>query len=224
MFVASPHLVVTLKSELIHTTDLSSVKEFMAGGSKPAREILIAMKEFLPCGDVSVSYGMTEVGGLAAVHYPYSGRDSVGKLCGKIQMKIIDEDGNKLGPREPGEIGIKCAFKCLGYYANEEATMATIDENGFLWSGDIGYFDEDGYLYLVDRKKDMFKYCGYQISPTELENFLNQYPSIKTACVVGISDPIVGDLPAAVVIKREGFEISEQEIIDSVASKYLFYT
>lgn len=214
-------MLLTLKSDSLQTTDLSSVRQFMAGGSKPSREILIAMKEYLPKGDVGIFYGLTELGGLATVHYPYTARDSVGKLCGKIQIKIMDEDGNALGPTEQGEICIKCVYKCLGYYGNEEATAAAFDEDGFVWTGDIGYFDEDGYLYVVDRKKDMFKYLGYQVSPTELENFLNENPNIKTACVVGISDPIVGDLPAAVVVKREGCEISEQEIFDSIAGKCL---
>lgn len=78
-FVASSHLVLIHKSKSIRTTDLSSIRQFMAGGSKPSREICIAMKKHFPCGDLSIGYGMTEMNGLIAIHFPYTGRDSVGK-------------------------------------------------------------------------------------------------------------------------------------------------
>lgn len=106
----------------------------------------------------------------------------------------------------------------------DNVTKASMDEDRFIFSGDIGYFDDDGYLYLVDRKKDMFKYAGYQISPTEIENFLNENPNIKTSCVVGIMESDMGELPAAVVIKASGCDILAQDIFDLVAGKLSEFT
>lgn len=134
-------------------------------------------------------------------------------------MKIVDDDGNRLGPNEDGEIAYTTNYKFLGYYGNEEATAELYDDEGFICSGDIGHFDEDGDLFIIDRKKDLMKYCNMQISPSAIEAYLIESPGIKACCVVGIPDEMATDLPAAVVIRADGSNISGQEIYDMVAGE-----
>lgn len=132
-------------------------------------------------------------------------------------MKIVDDDGNRCGVNVDGEICLKTTYKFIGYYNNREATEELFDKEGFLKTGDIGHFDEDGDLFIVDRKKDLLKYCNFQISPSEIDSYLIESPAIKSACVVGIPDPLVTDLPAAVVVRADGSNITEEEICNMVA-------
>lgn len=153
--------------------------------------------------------------------FPYlsnNGQDSVGFLFNGFRAKIIDDDGQKCGLGIDGEICLKSNYKFLGYYSNEKATMEAIDDDGFLMTGDIGHFDKNGYLYVVDRKKEMLKYCGMQISPSEIESFLLTSVKVKAACVVGIPDD-KGDLPAAVVIPNDK-SLSEDELFNMVTERF----
>ncbi|MGH2729387.1 MAG: AMP-binding enzyme, partial [Actinomycetota bacterium] len=104
-----------------------------------------------------------------------------------------------------------------GYLNNPEATAHTIDEEGFLHTGDIGYFDDDGYFYIVDRLKELIKYKGFQVPPAELEALLLSHPNITDAAVIGIPEEGVGELPKAFVVC--GDEVDGQEIIDFVAAR-----
>lgn len=97
-----------------------------------------------------------------------------------------------------------------------------MDADGWIRTGDVGYFDADGFLYLVDRRKEILKYFGSQVSPSELENVLMQHPGIANVCVVGVSDTLAGDLPAAVVIKSTTADVTEDDINTLMKSKYSF--
>lgn len=180
------------------------------------------MSKYLPNGQVNIAYGLSELGALASVHLPFMGRDSVGKLTCNMKVKIVDENGHKCDIGEDGEVRIKSKYRFLGYYGNEAATKQAIDSEGFLLTGDIGHFDEEGFLYVTDRKKDMLKYCNSQISPSEIESFLVRIPSIHSACVVGISDISSNDLPAAVIVKDDIGQTTENEIDKSVCGKYSY--
>lgn len=177
--------------------------------------------KYLKNGIVMQAYGMSELGGIATIGVTAEENDaSVGRLSFGIEAKIIDEDGNRLGVGETGEICLKTKFKFLGYFDNEDATNGAIDDEGFLLTGDIGYFDEEQKLCLVDRKKDMMKYCASQISPTEIEQLIIQCVSVKAVCVVGIPDDVVGDLPAAVIVRNDNEPIvTQQEIEQMVAGE-----
>lgn len=220
-FSASHGLVLMLRSEKIQDADMSSVRGVLCGGSKLAVSTALDMSKYLENGVVGQIYGMTEVGGCTTAGEIRTEEDtSVGQLLLGIQAKIVDDEGNRLGVNECGEICTITKYKFLGYFNNEEATASTFDDEGFLKSGDIGYFDDNGNLYLVDRKKDMIKYCASQVSPTEIEQYLIQYPSIKAVCVVGIPDPVVGDLPAAVIVLNENEEpITREQVEKLIAGK-----
>lgn len=124
-----------------------------------------------------------------------------------------------MDPSEIGEIYIMATLRFLGYAGNPEATRNAFDRSGWLKTGDLGYFTEDGEIFIVDRKKDMIKYLNYQVAPSELETFIQKMEGVKTACVVGIPDMIAGDLAAAIVVKEKNSLINEQDIVDEVARK-----
>lgn len=107
-----------------------------------------------------------------------------------------------------------------GYYNNQAASDNATDENGYLRTGDIGFIDENGYVFLIDRKKEVMKYKGYQVGTTEIEDVIKSIEGVEMVCVVGIPDPVCTNLPAAVVVKNEEFdELSEDFIVDYVAEK-----
>lgn len=220
----APHqIVLIMKSDQFSKTDLSSLKFMMAGGSKVPFHVQTEMSYHLPNGNVYVGYGMSEIAGVATVDYPGpSGKDTVGQLVGGSKTKIIDEEGNRCGPNVDGEICIKVNYKFVGYFGNQEATNELFDAEDFLQTGDIGHFDNDGFLYVVDRKKDLLKYNNFQISPSEIDSYLIESSHIKSVCVVGI--PGEGtDLPAAVVVRADGSNISAKNVFDLVAgNSFLF--
>lgn len=218
---ASHHLVLALKCPLLYRTNLSSVRLVLCAGSKLPNSVALEMKKYVKNATVVQVYGMSEVAGCtSAVAMEKDDDVSVGRLAFGIKVKIIDEDGNRLGINETGEICTKTKYKFLGYFNNDEATKSSTDAEGFLKTGDIGYFDENGHLYLVGRKKEMMKYCGSQISPTELETFLIKCPNIASVCIVGIPDDMAGDLPAAVIVQNDNETlISPQDIEQMIGGK-----
>lgn len=109
-----------------------------------------------------------------------------------------------------------------GYYGDAEATRSTIDEDGFLHTGDVGYYDEEGCFYIVDRVKELIKYKGFQVPPAELESILLTHPAIKDTAVVGYPDELAGELPLAFVVKQSGVNISSREVIQYVNGKFNF--
>lgn len=106
-----------------------------------------------------------------------------------------------------------------GYYNDEKSTRATIDKDGWLHTGDVGYYDEEGYFYIVDRIKELIKYKGYQVPPAELEAILLTYSGIKDAAVIGIPNEEAGELPMAFVVKQENSNVREEDIIQYVNGK-----
>lgn len=108
----------------------------------------------------------------------------------------------------------------LGYASNPEVTRNSFDNSGWLKTGDLGYFTEDGEVFVVDRKKDMIKYMNYQVAPSELEAFIGKMEGVLNVCVVGIPDMISGDLAAAAIVKDSNSLLTEQDVIDEVASKF----
>lgn len=132
-------------------------------------------------------------------------------------MKIVDDKGNRCGIGENGEICFLLQIPFLGYYSDGTAMdTACVDSDGWLHSGDIGHFDEDGFLFVFDRKKDILKYRGYTISPSQIEAEILKHPGVVLVCVVGIPDAMCTELPASVVLKNAAVNVTEQEIIDIV--------
>lgn len=202
-----------------HTTDLSSLKIVITGGTKMPLNLKLEMNRHLPNGNIYVGYGMTETLRVSK-EYPISNElDTVGKLAPGMTVKIIDDNGHRCGPNVDGEICVKLHPKPLGYYSNEAATKKLFDAEDFILTGDVGHFDENGNLYVLDRKNDIWTYGGVQIYPSNIDDFLMRSPDIKSSCVVGIRvhDGVDGVLPAAVVVRAEGSNITEKQVFDLAA-------
>lgn len=215
-------IAVTLTNPRLETVDLSSLTFFMSAGSKLHAELETRMNRYLPNCKVYSGYGMSEATGIVSVNYPEPRIDSVGLLAPGLCVKIIDDQGNACGIGENGEIVLNMQYQFVGYYGDAESTGDTLDADGFVRSGDIGHFDEDGYLYIVDRLKDILKYMNFQISPSEIENTILKHPGVKQVCVVGVPDVVCADLPAALVVPNrtgDGVDITEADVHDVVKSK-----
>lgn len=138
-------------------------------------------------------------------------------------LQIVNpETDEALGPNEEGEICVRGPIVMKGYIGNEQATKDTVDADGWLHSGDIGYYDEDGFFYITDRKKELIKYKGLQVSPTELEKILLTHPDVHDAAVAPVPDEVAGELPRAYIIKREGSTVTENEIAKFIAGLLIF--
>lgn len=133
-------------------------------------------------------------------------------ILGKgVEVKIIDEDGNRLGIGERGEICVKSWFPFLGYYRKEEATRSAV-KDGFFHTGDLGYFDERCFLRVVDRIKDIFKYKNFHVDPTGIERVLKCMDGVKLVSVVAIPDPVYTGLPAAVVVRQDNSVVTKEAL------------
>ncbi len=133
------------------------------------------------------------------------------------------ETDEALGPNQEGEICVRGPIVMKGYIGNEAATKDTVDSNGWLHTGDVGYYDEEGFFYITDRKKELIKFKGLQVSPTELEKILLSHPQVQDAAVAPIPDETAGELPRAYIIKRPGSTLTENEIAKFVAGNNCFY-
>nr|BAJ07977.1 luciferase [Lucidina biplagiata] len=224
--IQSALLVPTLfsffaKSTLIDKYDLSNLHEIASGGAPLAKEVGEAVAKRFNLRGIRQGYGLTET--TSAVIITPEGDDkpgAVGKVVPFFSAKVVDLDtGKTLGVNQRGELCLKGPMIMKGYVNNPEATNALIDKDGWLHSGDISYWDEDGHFFIVDRLKSLIKYKGYQVPPAELESILLQHPFIFDAGVAGIPDDEAGELPAAVVVLEEGKTMTEKEIMDYVAGQ-----
>jgi acyl-CoA synthetase (AMP-forming)/AMP-acid ligase II len=139
---------------------------------------------------------------------------SIGKPMADVKMKVVDDDGKALGPNEVGEILAKGPRVMSGYWKDAEKTAKTIDKDGWVHTGDVGYVDEDGYYFLAGRSSDMIIRAGENISPEELENVIREHPGVEDVAVIGVPDETWGEEPRAVVIPKKGAKVTEEEIME----------
>lgn len=211
-------MALLLQSKALTTTNLSSLVKYNCGGSIVPQELCNRINHYLP-NSIYVGYGMSEAAGMISLNYPEPRPGSVGQLVNDITVKIIDgTTGNRCGIGKDGEICFLFQHPFLGYYGDADSTNAAVDSDGWLHSGDIGHFDAEGYLFIVDRIKDIIKHRGYQISPSEIEEVILKHQGVTSVCVVGIPDVLWTDLPAAVVLKNGDVDVTEREIMDSIKS------
>lgn len=151
--------------------------------------------------------------------------NAIGNLMPGVQCKIINpETFETLGPMKPGELCVKGEhILMLGYYGNRKATDETIDNDGWLHTGDVCIYDETGKLFIVDRLKELIKYKGYQVSPVEIEVLLLSHPGVKDVAVASKPDESSGELPMAFVVKQPNSKVTAREIEDYVKSKFAIF-
>jgi acyl-CoA synthetase (AMP-forming)/AMP-acid ligase II len=154
-------------------------------------------------------FGMTEFGpGIFALAPEDAIRKagSIGRPNFYVDAQIVDDGNHFLGPNEPGELVLKGPSYCSGYFNNPQATKDAVDERGFFHTGDLAYFDDEGYFHIVDRKKDMFISGGENVYPAEIDKVLYQHPAVHMCAVIGLPDEAWGDRVVACVVRRDETE------------------
>nr|XP_016928093.1 luciferin 4-monooxygenase [Drosophila suzukii] len=204
-------------SPLATPEKLASLNMSFVIGGWISLALLRKAQELMPKTLVMFSYGTTETG-VVTINIDHGLECSVGRLAPGMRIKVLGEDGQQLGVNQTGEVLIDIGLKWEGYLANPADTAATL-QDGWINLGDLGYFDEDNNLYLVDRKKDLLKYKSKHYWPNEIEQIIAELPEVEHVCVVGVRDARYGDAAGALIIRKEGAEIEEQKIIDHVAQR-----
>jgi long-chain acyl-CoA synthetase len=174
---------------------------------------------------IAEGYGLTETSPVTNWCRPFEYRPhSVGRPLPKVKQRIVDIDtGRDLGPNQDGEVRIAGPNLMQGYFKLPKESAAALDEQGYLRTGDIGRFDDDGHLYITGRLKDMLIVGGENIFPREIEEVLNHHPSIKESGVVGRRDEMRGEVPVAFVEIKEGAHFEEREVLSYLRGKLAGY-
>jgi acyl-CoA synthetase (AMP-forming)/AMP-acid ligase II len=223
-FVAPPVVLAFAKHPMVDQFDLSATHTLVSAAAPLGAELSNACAERLGC-EVVQGYGMTELSPLT--HGTLRGRGrpgSVGQLVSMTEGRIRDnETGADLDPGKVGEVLVTGPQVMAGYLNNPTATAGTVDAEGWLHTGDLGFMDADGHLFIVDRLKELIKYKGFQVAPAELEALLVTHPGIADAAVVGRPDDEAGEVPVAHVVRRADSDVTEAEVMAFVAGKVATY-
>ena len=203
--------------------DLSALRAVMLAAAPTSTGLQNRLSEALGV-PVIQGYGMTELSPASHIDFmdPQRNRPgSVGPLTPDTEQKIVDlETGDtEVAPGEPGELLVRGPQVMKGYFNNPQATAETITSDGWLRTGDIVRADEDGYIWILDRKKELIKYKGFQVPPAELEGLLLGHPAVADAAVIGIQDEESGEVPKAFVVIKEGQSPSAEEIMEYIAGQ-----
>ncbi len=219
---AAPPIMLQLATNpLVDSYDLSSLKALYWGGAPLAPDIEEEVGRRLGCA-VLQGYGMTEMVPSHASVPPFTRRGSCGVCAPNTECKIVDLDsGAELGAGQTGEVCTRGPQTMKGYLGDDVATAAVIDRDGWVHTGDIGYVDSDGFLFIVDRLKELIKYKAYQVAPAELEAVLLTHPAVADAAVVRFPDAVAGEVPKAFIVRRAPVE--SEELMSFVADRVAPY-
>jgi acyl-CoA synthetase (AMP-forming)/AMP-acid ligase II len=233
-------LVPTMLKRVIENSDfskydLSSLKVITYGAAPMPFEVINKAIKMMPWVKFINAFGQTEtastITALGPEDHVIEGTEeqkekklkrlsfSIGKPLPDVELKIVDEEGNTLPPLEVGEILARGPRIMTGYWRDEQKTSQVMTEDGWLRTGDMGWMDEEGYIYLAGRGDDMIIRGGENISPEEVENVLHSHPKIEEAAVIGVPDPEWGQEPRAVVVLKKGETAIQEEIIEYCHSK-----
>jgi acyl-CoA synthetase (AMP-forming)/AMP-acid ligase II len=213
--------VPTMSLELMnhpdrHKYDLSSLKDITAGGAPRPVSHVERLKAEFPDSQPALGYGLTETNATGCANFwsSYAAKPASTGRAQKplVEVAILGADDSLLPADEVGEIGIRTAANIKCYWKNPDATAATLSANGYVRTGDVGYLDEDGYLFIVDRKKDIIIRGGENISAAEVEAECYACPSVAEAAVFGAPDERLGEVPVAVVHVKNGEQLREGEL------------
>jgi fatty-acyl-CoA synthase len=213
------HFIDLLNDDAIETADVSSLKTGWIGGANNPPEVVQAIVDRLGMKGILPVYGMTETTSITTIprltdppEVITSGR---GFPVSDFELKVVDTaSGEELGVGEEGEVCVRGHLVMQGYYENPEATAAVIDADGWFHTGDLGDFDEHGYLAITGRKSDMFIVGGSNAYPAEIERALSEHPAIKQAYVVGVPHPRLGEVGFAFVEPRRGAALDADDVIE----------
>src|SRR5215212_4960432 len=217
VFCGVPTMFVALLHADLTGRDVSWVRVCVSGGASIPGEVLKGFEAAYPGAPILEGYGLSETCALATFNRSADDRRvmSIGKRMWGVEARVVDPEDHELppGPDAVGEIVLRGHNVMKGYRGRPEATAEAMRGSWF-HSGDLGYRDEDGYFYIVDRKSDMIIRGGENIYPREIDEVLYQHPKVKDAATIGVPDPLYGEEVKSFVALREGCEASEEEIKD----------
>lgn len=224
LFMVPPALLAIANFPEPDKFDTSSVRFILCGAAPLPPEVTQRAENVYKC-KVLQGYGMTETSAVSNVNPIDRIKSiSVGPPIADTVEKILSvEDDNEVGPGETGEVLIRGPQIMRGYWNRPEETASTLTQDGWLRTGDIGHVDEEGFLYIVDRKKELIKYKGYQVPPAELEALLMEHPAIADVAVIPKPDTEGGEIPKAFVVVKGENKPSAEEILQFVADRVAPY-
>ncbi|MEM7132146.1 MAG: AMP-binding protein [Chloroflexota bacterium] len=218
MHLVPPIVLSLAKHPLVDQYDLSSIRSISSGAAPLSEALAATTAARLGCV-VAQGYGLTETSTVTHIGPTVAGKQrpaSIGPAIPNTEVKILDvESGEPVGVGMRGELCIRGPQLMKGYLNNPAATADCIDEERWLHTGDVGYVDEDGYAYIVDRVKDLIKYKGLQVAPAELEAILIGHEAVADAAVIPSPDEEAGEVPKAFIVAKS--EIAADDIMDYVA-------
>ncbi|MFF0431260.1 long-chain fatty acid--CoA ligase [Streptomyces sp. NPDC004327] len=224
VFLGVPTMYAALlHAELPDGFDASRLRLAVSGGASLPVEVLHGFERRFGA-TVLEGYGLSETSPVAAFNHPDRPRKpgSIGQPVRGVEMKLVSEAGGQVPPGEVGEIAIRGDNVMAGYWNRPEATEEAI-RDGWFHSGDLARVDEDGFYFIVDRKKDLIIRGGYNVYPREVEEVLYEHPAVAEAAVVGVPHPALGEEIAAVITLRPGAEATVEEIRDHVRARVAAY-
>jgi len=211
IFIAPPIALFFANSPMLEKYDLSSIKRMTSAAAPLSLSVnKLAVERLRKAGvkdpRIHQAFGITELSP-GVTDTPHNRADkptSVGKLLRNLEIRFVDDEGYDVSPGEPGELWVRGPTVMKGYTNKPQATRASITSDGWFKTGDIARRDEEGFIYIVDRKKELIKHKGYAVAPAEIEDVLGSHPSVSDCTVIGIPDPESGDeLPRAYVVPRD---------------------
>jgi len=218
--VVPPIVLALSKNPIVDNYKMPNLRTIFSGAAPLGEDLTRACMDRLGC-NIRQGYGMTETSPVthSSPAPPLDAKfGSVGVAAPNTECKIIDLDtGAPVGPGEKGEVCVRGPQIMKGYLNKPEATAQTIDAEGWLHTGDIGYADEDGHFFIVDRAKELIKYKGFQVPPAELEAVLLSHPCIADAAVIPYPDDEAGEVPKAIIVLKE--TAAPEEILVFVAQR-----
>ncbi|XP_033752286.1 probable 4-coumarate--CoA ligase 5 [Pecten maximus] len=223
LHLVPPVVLFLAKSPLVNNYDVSSIHSIICGAAPLGEGLTEEASARLNC-HVIQAYGLTETSPIILMDQAPPKLGTIGQLVSNTQAKMIDVDsGACLGPGGTGELLVRGPQVMKGYLNNQEATNSTI-RDGWLHTGDIGHYDEEGYITITERLKELIKYKGFQVPPAELEALLLTHPSIQDAAVIGVeAGEDVGEVPRAFVVTKPKVQLSEEDVIKFVKENVTHY-
>lgn len=224
LWIVPPVAIALAKHPMIDQFDLSSVEQVNSAAAPLGADLAEAVGKRLGC-HATQAYGMTEMSPASHVTpLPDARAGSVGQTVPGTRCRIVDsETGADLGPGEEGELWVQGPQVMKGYLNNPDATAKTLTADGWLKTGDVAMFDEDGFLFIRDRVKELIKYKGFQVAPAELEAEILTHPGVADAAVIGIPDPEAGEVPMAFLVPAPGASPTEEEIAAHLSDRVAHY-